>query len=225
MAHNCQVRSDARTELIATDNAGLSVRKPIPIPQNCPSLVNVASGETRFTVEEGAVLSIPLLHAPDVTPVLTTRFGQIQNDTFTWRASCSYGKGPHVVEIASLSDSRYGEPLRLELFLHCQPRFSFSLDGAPLASDMSVGIHPGQKRRLALSTDYELDDLEIIPQMHGILPRISISIVEEYPTYQMELECNEAGISEELRIQILSAEGAGVTRVEPIVIPIQCLEE
>lgn len=225
MAHNCQVRSDARIELIATDNAGLSVRKPIPIPQNCPPLVNVASGETRFTVEEGAVLSIPLLHAPDVTPVLTTRFGQIQNDTFTWRASCSYGKGPHVVEIASLSDSRYGEPLRLELFLHCQPRFSFSLDGAPLASDMSVGIHPGQKRRLALSTDYELDDLEIIPQMHGILPRISISIVEEYPTYQMELECNEAGISEELRIQILSAEGAGVTRVEPIVIPIQCLEE
>lgn len=221
---DCSRNNASPIALVATDSTGKSARKLLSLPQICPSPIATSSGETHFDAIEDELLQIPLKHDDDVTPVLLSRFGEIQNDTFLWMPSCSYGKGPLSVEIGAKSANAFGNSLKLTVNLHCKPRFSLSLDDAPMPADNIITIGKNHSRQIRIQP-IDSNDFDYIPSSAAAIPALKLQETKLDRTYILDIACNATQTAEDLSIQILPPADAPFPPIAPLQFSVHCLDE
>jgi hypothetical protein len=147
-----QLRRPSSIEL--KDQSGLIAREGIDIPLNCPSLVQTASGQTQFAIDEGQWLELELLADDETRLSSSGEVGEIDGSRFRWQASCDRGRGPFEVQIFGNHPSEYGEPLVLSIELsRCHLDLHLEEKGQAINVSKSVLMTPNETRRLRLVPD------------------------------------------------------------------------
>lgn len=218
---DCSQRASDPIVLSATDASGRTTNKTIVLPQACLAPARTQSGEQFFLVDEGSLLKIPIIHDEDVSLSLNSRFGSLDNGTFSWLASCSYGAGPHIVEITT-PDNR-NAPLHLEIKLRCHPRYAVSIDDTPAIPSAPVSIAPNASRRIEI-TGLDLSEFEFIPQSSALLP--NLRLVESSKgddAYFVDVSCAQPNEQPEtIKIQILPKDVSQYLQTAPVAIDFTC---
>ena len=214
-------QANSRVLLHIEDGDGHESVKMLQAQLNCPPLVSTADGKTHFTVRDGAQIAISLRHDPDVKLALVGRIGTILNGTFYWNASCSYGRGPHTVEIRTESPSRYGRPLMLDLEItRCLPRYAVLFDGTDIPSDAPLRIGTGS-HALAFVPSGESAGFRVEPDPATEVHGIRISATPSKTGFEYALECTDPGAGGELRFRIVP-EADDSDEFDPVVVRVQC---
>ena len=205
------------------DNSGNQLLKHLSITPNCPPLVSTDNNQSSFKVSEGETLYVPLKHDNDVAIALNSAFGKIVNDAFVWTASCRYGKGPHTVEITTSHAKNYGKPLQFEIEItHCQPRFTLYLDDQVIQPGTPALLSVNSQHQLSIQSATNTDHLTFIPQIRENIPNVRISEQSDTDHYQINLECTDSNVSNELMIRVQS-DDFDESDIPPIMIPIECI--
>ncbi|MBQ9816798.1 MAG: hypothetical protein IJM59_04955 [Proteobacteria bacterium] len=217
--------TNSKIALSVRDDDEHEIQKLLYPQLNCPSLVSTSDGRTVFDVDEGDFLSVPLIYDNDVKVAVNGHFGAVANHAFEWSASCLYGNGPHIIEISGESPTRYGRPLQLQINIsHCQPRLELSIDDVALTPGAPVILPVNTTKRLRISGNKSLDEFTVIPSSMSNLPHLLLNVIEQGTDWVYELSCDKAGVSEDLRIQLVPKSGADLAHSEPVRIPVECVE-
>ena len=200
-------------------------QRSLQLPVNCPPLVSTPNNQTAFEITEGSHLSIPLRHDPDVKLALNAPFGKIVGEAFVWDASCRYGKGPHIIEIATASPKRYGKPLQFQITLtHCIPRFNLLLDGNMIQPETPIVLSPNQTRHLSINAYPAVEDLQYAVKTENS-DTLKITETDENDGFHLDIGCLQPNTSDTLHIQMASPNDLYLSELPSITIPINCLAD
>ena len=220
---DCNLTDAASLALVATDETGLSAKQEIVLPQTCPSNLDTADGKKRFEADEGRVVEIPIVAENGAKLSLKSRFGSIENGAFRWLASCSYGAGPHRIEIRDAQRAG-ARPLVLEIALRCMPRLSVSIGGAQIPPGIPVEIAQNTEYRIKIEgADVSRFDFSL--QSSAIYPVLRFSeIVQDNDAYTVSVSCSaETETEETMQIQVHPKDESAFLSPDPIVINFLCL--
>lgn len=219
---DCNLRDAARLALSATDDTGRSTQKKIDLPQTCPATIDTVDGRKYFEVSEGTFVEIPIIAKKDAKLVLKSNFGRIENGAFRWHASCSYGAGPHRIEIRDAKHP-HEHPIELELKLRCTPRLSVSIDDVPIQFEIPYDLAPDSERHVKISLA-DIDQFEFNLASSALYPslRLKEALIDGVYTLGVACAAQEETL-ESIQIQIVPKDGTEYLKPDPIVMTFQCL--
>lgn len=208
--------------LKTVDRDNNQTRRRLTATENCPPLVTTKSLQTRFNVNAGDKLIVPLSHPNDVHLTLNHYFGTIRDDNYIWNANCLYGQGPHTISISGESKNRYGRPLTFNVFVdHCQPHFDLSLNQSPIFPGTPILLQTGKENILEISPSIPIENIMVQPSSTN--DAIQISMESNNMPWKFKLQCLSDDIESDIDFKFSVPEGQ--TEPESIQLKIQCYQE
>ncbi len=205
--------------LKVVDRDNHETRRHLTATENCPPLVTTKSLQTRFTVNAGERLVVPLSHAHDVHLTLNHYFGDIRDDSFIWDANCLYGQGPHTISISGESKNHYGKPLAITVFVdHCQPHFDLNLNGSPVFPRSPILLTSGQENTLTIAPSIAVENIAVLPESQS--DSIQVTAESDDAPWQFKLQCLADDIESSIGFHFSVPEGQ--PKPDPIRLDVRC---
>ena len=219
---DCDFSEITPLTLVATDETGRTTQKVIALPQVCPATIDTEDGRKFFEVSEGTLMEIPIVAENDAKLLLKSNFGRIENGAFRWLASCSYGAGPHRIEIRDALHPN-AHPIEIEIELRCMPRLSVSIDDAPIQLDIPFDIAPNTEHRVKIS-GVDAEQFEFNLASSALYPSLRLTESIQDGVYGLGVACaSQEETQESIQIQVVPKDPAKYIHPDPIVMTFRCL--